>query len=228
MIINEVITLIIVVVLDVITVSIPIVIGYLLGSIPSAYIAARLVIGKDIRQLGGRNVGGLNIYREVGVWPALAVGIVDFGKGAAAVAIVYWLLGLTDLTQPWVLMAGLAAVIGHNWMVWLKFSGGKGMGPAIGSLVVLMPLYGYWPGLLIFLGVMLIPFIVTRNVALSMGIGLLSLPFIGWLGVQSGLFVAWSIVLGIIIGLKFLPTARAAWVKSEDKKEFIFDRGRRR
>lgn len=217
MIVNEVITGIVVMV-----------IGYLLGSIPSAYIAARLVTGKDIRQLGGGNVGGLNTFREVGAWPALAVGIVDFGKGAAAVAIAYWVLGLTDLTQPWVLMASLAAVVGHNWMVWLKFSGGKGMGSAIGSLVVLMPLYGYGPGLLIFLGIMLIPFIVTRNVALSLGIGLLSLPFIGWLGVESGLFVAWSIVVGVIIGLKFLPTARAARVKSKGKKEFIFDRGRRR
>lgn len=213
---------------EVITGIIAIAIGYLLGSTPSAYIAARLVTGKDIRQLGGGNVGGLNVYREVGAWPALVVGIVDLGKGTAAVAIAYWILALNDLTQPWVLAAGLGAVIGHNWMVWLKFSGGKGMGAAIGSLVILMPLYGYWPGLLIFFGVVLIPIIITRNMALSMGIGLLSLPFIGWLGVESGLFVAWSVVLGLIIGLKFLPTAWAAWLKSEGKKEFIFDRGQRR
>ena len=213
---------------EVITGIIAIVIGYLLGSTPSAYIATRLVTGEDVRQLGGGNVGGLNVYREVGAWPALVVGIVDLGKGMAAVAIAYWILALNDLTQPWVLAAGLGAVIGHNWMLWLKFSGGKGMGAAIGSLVILMPLYGYWPGLLIFFGVVLIPIIITRNMALSMGIGLLSLPFIGWLGVKSGLFVAWSIVLGLIIGLKFLPTARAAWLKSEGKKEFIFDRGQRR
>jgi len=217
-----------VIVNEVITGVIAIVIGYLLGSTPSAYIATRLVTGKDVRQLGGGNVGGLNVYREVGAWPALVVGIVDLGKGTAAVAIAYWVLALNDLTQPWVLAAGLGAVIGHNWMLWLKFSGGKGMGAAIGSLVILMPLYGYWPGLLIFFGVVLIPIIITRNMALSMGIGLLSLPFIGWLGVKSGLFVAWSIVLGLIIGLKFLPTARAAWLKSEGKKEFIFDRGQRR
>jgi len=213
---------------EVITGIIAIVIGYLLGSTPSAYIATRLVTGEDVRQLGGGNVGGLNVYREVGAWPALVVGIVDLGKGMAAVAIAYWILALNDLTQPWVLAVGLGAVIGHNWMLWLKFSGGKGMGAAIGSLVILMPLYGYRPGLLIFFGVVLIPIIITRNMALSMGIGLLSLPFIGWLGVKSGLFVAWSIVLGLIIGLKFLPTARAAWLKSEGKKEFIFDRGQRR
>ena len=130
MIINEIVTGIIVIVT-----------GYLIGSIPSAYIATRLARGKDIRQLGGGNIGGLNVYREVGAWTALAVGIIDLGKGAAAVAIAYWLL---DLFPTFVMLAGLAAVIGHNWMVWLKFSRGKGVGATIGVLAVAMPLYGYW------------------------------------------------------------------------------------
>ncbi len=84
---------------------IAIVVGYLLGSIPSAYIATRLAKGRDIRQLGGGNIGLLNVFREVGFWPALAVGIVDFGKGAAAVAIAFWLL---KVSTPFVLAAGLA------------------------------------------------------------------------------------------------------------------------
>ena len=101
------------------------------------------------------------------------------------------------------------------------------MGAAIGSLMVLLPLYGYWPGLLIFSGVIIVPFIITRNVALSMGIGLLSVPFLAGLGAQSGLFVVWSIALGVIIGMKFLPTALAAWSRSHNKREFIFNRGQR-
>ena len=56
---------------------IAVVLGYLLGSIPTAYIATRLATGKDVRQLGGGNVGGLNVYREVGFIPAVVVGIVD-------------------------------------------------------------------------------------------------------------------------------------------------------
>ena len=125
---------------DIVTGFIAIIIGYLLGSIPSAYIAARLATGKDIRQLGGGNVGGLNVFREVGPWSALAVGIVDIGKGTAAVAIAHWLLAVPPL---FVLLAGLAAVVGHNWIVFLKFSGGKGMGPAIGALATVLPLYQY-------------------------------------------------------------------------------------
>ena len=209
---------------DVVTGFIAIVIGYLLGSMPSAYIVTRLVKGKDVRQLGGGNVGGLNVFREVGPWSALAVGIVDIGKGAAAVTIAHWLLAVPPL---FVLLAGLAAVVGHNWMVFLKFSGGKGMGPAIGALAMVMPLYGYWQGLLIFFGIILIPFIITRNVALSMGIGLLSLPFITWLGMHSGIGTIMAIVLGLLIVIRFTPTARRALAKSKTKREFIFDRSHR-
>jgi len=209
---------------DIVTGLLAIIIGYLLGSIPSAYIVTRLVKGKDVRQLGGGNVGGLNVFREVGPWPALAVGITDLVKGAVAVAIAYWLLALPPL---FVLLAGLAAVIGHNWMVFLKFSGGKGMGPAIGVLATVMPLYGYWQGLLIFFGIVIIPFIITRNVALSMGIGLVALPFITWLGIHSGIGIVMAVSLGLVVAIKFTPTARAALAKSKTKREFVFDRWQR-
>jgi len=203
---------------------IAVVLGYLLGSIPSAYIATRLASGKDVRQLGGGNVGGLNVYREVGAIPAALAGIADVGKGAAAVAIAQWLL---DVSSPYVLAAALAAVVGHNWMVFLKFSGGKGMGPTIGGLFVLLPVYGYPLGLAFFFGVILIPFIITRNVALSMFVGLLSLPFIAWLGVKSTPFIIYSVVLGLIIAVKFYPTARVAAARVQSVKGFIFDRGQR-
>ena len=201
---------------------IAVVLGYLLGSIPSAYIATRVAVGKDVRRLGGGNVGGLNVYREVGAIPAMTAGIADVCKGAAAVAIAQWLL---DVSQPFVLLTALAVVAGHNWMVFLKFSGGKGMGASVGALAILFPIYGYPIGLAFFFGVVLVPFIITRNVALSMGIGLLSLPFIAWLGMHSAPFIIFSIVLGLIIAVKFLPTARAAMFRAESKKNFIFDRG---
>lgn len=201
---------------------IAVVLGYLLGSIPTAYIVTRVATGRDIRQMGGGNVGGLNTFREVGFLPGLVVGIVDLGKGAAAVAIAYWLLGVSP---PFVMLAGLAAVVGHMWMVFLKFSGGKGMGAAFGALAVLMPIYGYWYGFLIFLAVVAVPFIITRNVALAMGIGILFLPLIAWLVTQSELAIVLAIVLGVLIGIKFLPTAREAWARNENTRSFVFDRG---
>jgi glycerol-3-phosphate acyltransferase PlsY len=201
-----------------------VVLGYLLGSIPTAYIVTRLAKGEDVRRLGGGNVGGLNVYREVGFWPAAVVAIVDLAKGAAAVAIAYWLL---NVSLPFVLAAAVAAVVGHNWMVWLKFSGGKGMGAAIGGLFVLLPLYHYSWGLAFFFAVVLILFIITRNVALSMGVGLLSLPFIAWLGMKSAPFIIYSVVLGLIILAKFIPTAIAAAARNRSVKGFVFDRGQR-
>ncbi len=197
-----------------------IIIGYLLGSIPSAYIATRLAAGRDIRQLGGGNVGGLNVYREVGPWPAITAGIVDVGKGAGAVAIAYWLL---QVDTPYVLLATLAAVIGHNWMVWLKFSGGKGMGATIGALLVLFPLYGYPLQLGIFAATVIVPLVITRNIALSMFIGLVSLPVIVWFSTDSGYATIISIMLLLLIVVKFLPTAIAAVKKSKGAKDFFFD-----
>ena len=112
------------------------------------------------------------------------------------------------------LLAGLAAVVGHNWMVWLKFSGGKGMGATIGVLAVLFPLYGYSLLLGIFIAVIIVPLAITRNVALSMGIGLLALPFIIWFGTGSGYAIIVSIALVLVITAKFLPTALGAIRKS--------------
>ncbi len=198
------------------------VLGYLLGSIPTAYIVTRITTGKDIRQMGGGNVGGLNTLREAGVIPALVVGIVDLGKGAGAVAIAYWLV---DVSPPFVMLAGLAAVIGHMWMVFLKFSGGKGMGTTFGALAVLMPIYGYWYGFLIFLAVVAVPFLITHNVALAMGVGILFLPLIAWLITQSELAAVLAITLGVLVGIKFLPTARAAWARNKNTRSFILDRG---
>ena len=87
---------------DIVTGIIAVIIGYLLGSIPSAYIVTRIVTGKDIRQLEGGNVGARNTYVQAGLVAAIIVGIFDIGKGAAAVAIARWLLGVPHLScwQP--------------------------------------------------------------------------------------------------------------------------------
>ncbi|MDD5289008.1 MAG: glycerol-3-phosphate acyltransferase [Dehalococcoidales bacterium] len=202
-----------------VSILIAFIIGYSLGSLPTAYIATRLKTGKDIRKLGGGNVGGLNTFKEVGTLPAIIVTIIDIAKGAVVVAITHW--GL-NLGEAYVLTAAIAAVIGHNWMVWLKFSGGKGMGASIGALLVIMPIYGYSLGLGVFLAIIVIPLLLTRNVALSMGIGLIVLPFIFWLGgTHSGMLVIWSVILALVIAGKFLPTALRALAKTTGVKDFI-------
>jgi acyl phosphate:glycerol-3-phosphate acyltransferase len=197
-----------------------IVIGYFLGTIPTAYIVTRLWTGYDIRELGGGNVGFMNVFREVGIAPALVVVIIDLGKGAAAVSIAKWGLAAPD---AFILLAGLAAVIGHNWMPWLKFSGGKGMATAIGAVTVLFLAYGYPIPLSIFIALIVVPYIITRNTALSMAIGFILLPFIVWFGTGSGYAAILAAILFIISFIKFLPTGMAALRKSRGKKDFIFN-----
>ena len=195
------------------------VIGYFIGSIPTAYILTRLKTGKDIRKLGGGNVGGLNTFKEVGLVPALIVALIDIAKGAAVAAIAYWPL---HLDQPYVLIAVVAAVVGHSWMIWLKFSGGRGIGVIAGSLLIVMPVYGYPLQLGIIIAVVLLFFALTRNVALSMGIALLVLPFLFWLGgTHSGLLVIWYIVISLIVAGKFFPAALKALAKNKNLKDYI-------
>ena len=112
-------------------------------------------------------------------------------------------------------------------MAWLKFSGGKGAAVTLGALTILLPIYGYWPGVLIIFGAILIPYGITHNIALAMGITLACLPFVTWLGMNSGIGTTMAVILGLIIGIKFLPTARTAWTEAEKKGDLIFDRQQR-
>lgn len=191
---------------EAVTGLIVIVIGYLLGSVNTAYIVTRLVKGEDIRKLGGGNAGGRNVYRSVGFWAAVPVAFFDIGKGVAAVAIAYWLLEV-PLYQPHMLVygAGLAAVAGHMWSVYLKFTGGNGLAATIGVLVMTLR----WE-LLIVLGIMLVLTLITRNPVLSLNIGLLSLPVSSWFLERSWISVVFTGILIVIMMLNFIPTARKA------------------
>ena len=192
------------------------VIAYLLGSIPAAYITTRIARGQDIRRLGGGNIGGLNTIKSVGRIPGIIVLVVDIGKGAAAVAIARWGLGLPPL---FVMLAGLLAVVGHMWMVFLKFSGGRGMGPMIGAVVSIFIMYGKWLGLGIFVVLIIIPIGITRNVPISMIVALFGLPFIAWFTIHSTNATILAVVLGLLTGGKFFPTAMKDIKKFRNRKK---------
>jgi len=201
--------------------ALAVILGYLLGSIPTAYIVTRLAKGKDIQQMGSGNVGGLNTFREVGILSAAVVAIVDMGKGTAAIAIAYWLL---DVPTLFVMLVGFAAAIGHMWMPFLKFKGGQGIGTTFGALAIALPLYGYWHSFVFYLCAIAVPIFITRNVALSMGVGLGFLPIIIWLTTHSHIATILTTAIAVIITIKFFPTARAAWSKRKSLKGFVFDK----
>jgi len=186
---------------------IAIIIGYLLGSIPSAYLAGRLRNGVDIREVGSKNMGAINVYYEVGLVEAVLVTLVDLGKGIGAILLVRWVSGI-PLISPFDFLTGLtgvAAVIGHVFPVFLKFRGGKGGATAIGILIFLMP----WAVPFLFI-VFAIALFVTRNPTFSYSLLLIVFPFVaGFIYVdrygEPLALVFYSIGLGVFLGIQYIP-----------------------
>lgn len=127
-------------------------IAYLFGSIPTGYLAGRLLKGIDIREHGSKSTGATNVLRILGKWPALMVLLVDVLKGAAAIVFARWFyLRLSALPSmspptsldlqiwvPWaVCLAGFAVLLGHSRPLWLNFKGGKSVATGLGLLLAI-------------------------------------------------------------------------------------------
>ena len=155
--------------------------AYLLGSIPTGYLVARAK-GIDIRSVGSGNIGATNVFRILGKPAGVFVLLVDALKGWAAV------VGLTQLIllvfpfppeaswrQTAFIIAGICAVLGHNYTVWLHFRGGKGIATSAGVLTALVP----W-ALLIIVAIWIILFALTRYVSLGSIAASFTLPLATW------------------------------------------------
>jgi glycerol-3-phosphate acyltransferase PlsY len=110
--------------------------GYLVGAIPFGFLVARRRGGVDIRRTGSGNVGATNVFRSAGVRAGLMTAALDVAKGAGAVFAARAATGSVDAGA----VAGVAAVAGHAYPVWLGFRGGKGVATAFGAFTVLAPL----------------------------------------------------------------------------------------
>ena len=178
------------------------ILGYFLGSIPTAYIAGRVVKGVDIRRVGDANVGAANAFHQLGKKIGVAVGLIDAGKGALAVLIAQ----AAGIPQEAVLITGAAAIIGHNWPVFLGFRGGRGECTTIGVLLILVT-----QPILILGGVSIVALLITRNVILASAVLFAPLSLVcWWLGVP-GMLVGYSIALPCLVGFThFLRTRRVA------------------
>jgi glycerol-3-phosphate acyltransferase PlsY len=146
-------------------------IGYLAGSVPFAFLFARRA-GIDVRVAGSGNVGAANVQRTTGTAPALLVMALDVAKGAAAVL----LASLSTSGAPVVAISGAAAVVGHIYPVWLRFHGGKGVAVAAGVFSVLAPI-----ATAIAVVLFIIVVSVTRYVSLASVAATLALPPAAWI-----------------------------------------------
>jgi glycerol-3-phosphate acyltransferase PlsY len=149
----------------------PILIGYGVGSLPLGYLVANRAKGIDLRRVGSGNVGAANVYRTAGLAAALIVVLVDVAKGASSVFFAARLT--TGAADP--VAAGVAAIIGHVYPVWLRFHGGKGVATACGVFWMLAPLATAAAATMFVLIVWL-----TRYVSLGSIVATLALPPLAW------------------------------------------------
>ena len=196
---------------------IKVLLAYLLGSVSGS-----LLVGKlrkvDIRRQGSGNAGGTNAFRTQGLVFALAVVVIDVGKGFLAA---WWIPALdigsgAEIVEPGLLVmfCGFAAVVGHCFPVWHGFRGGKGAAAAVGALIVIEPLV-----LLPLLLTWLVTLVLTGYVGLSTVLAAFSLiPAAWWLDDRSLMFFA------LVLSLFLLFTHRTNMRSLRDGTEYRFDR----
>jgi len=159
-------------------------VGYLLGSIPCGYLVVKAMRGIDVRNFGSGNIGTTNVQRILGSSSALLVLVGDMGKGALSVYLGVLLAPFAHMS-PQVMggMAGITSIIGHNWPVFLKFKGGKGVAISAGVFLTLTP----FPFMLSAL-VMALVVGLTRYVSLGSITAAGALPFFIWFWMKEGSF----------------------------------------
>lgn len=143
-----------------------ILISYLIGSIPFAYIIVKAVKGIDIRSVGSGNAGATNVARVLGKWGFVSVLILDMLKGFIPVIIAYLYYGQENI----VLYMMIAVVLGHTFTIFLSFKGGKGVATGAGAFFALVPF-----SMLVAVIVFLLTFAITRMVSASSIMGAISL-----------------------------------------------------
>ena len=179
--------------------------SYLLGSIPSGFLVAKAK-GVDIRSVGSGNIGATNVFRILGKGAGIFVLTADAVKGAAAVMIAEPVVrqyffpsdNLTNVGRPEIYhyfreVAGICAILGHNYTCWLKFKGGKGVATTAGVFAALAP-----AAFSIALATWLVVFAASRYVSLASIVAAVALPIAVWLTGNGALLIGISAVLGAL------------------------------
>lgn len=205
--------------------AIVLVLSYLLGSLPFGVWIGRWWKKTDIRAYGSGNTGTTNALRVLGPWGALPVLIGDVGKAALAVALARWATGggavlmrawggtgdLPSWAGSWLpMLSAIAAVLGHNWSIFLRFRGGKGVASTFGAWLVLNP----WPTVLIFLLWLAVVW-STRYVSVGSLTSALAWPFVlvGW--PSPGVQVIGAGILTILAFYRHWPNLQRLWEGTE-------------
>ncbi len=182
--------------------------AYLVGSIPTGLIVSRLIYHADLRKLGSGNIGATNIMRNFGVEPFIGVLILDMSKGIVAILVARAL----GLSQPWVMLSGLLAIVGHNWCVWLKFAGGKGIATSAGVIVAAYP----WVVIVAVAAAFFLLVFTTRRMSVGSLAGATAFPVATLIYYWGDLADNWS-----MLAFALLASAFAFWRHRENIKRLL-------
>lgn len=195
--------------------------GYLMGAIPTAYLAARWMRGVDIRQHGSGNVGGANLIKVGARWIAVLAVIFDIAKAMPAVWVAH-LIGLS-LTQQ--VIVGIAAVVGHNWPVYLRFSGGRGIATIMGVAFIAPLVNGLVPwSLIVFITIMILNVLTVRNVPVGIGLAVALMPIVSWVAGEPLELILGFVAMFIIMVIRRLTPRRIPASASVPTGELLLNR----
>ena len=170
-------------------------VAYIMGSFPMGYWVGQVFFKKDITATGSGNIGATNTYRILGPRAGAVVLLADFLKGAAPVIIMKSVKAPVELAPWFVVAAGLLAMFGHTFSVFLKFKGGKGVATALGVIIVLLPNV-----MVALLAIWLVVLGLTRYISASSIIAVVLLPAFTflWYGQETPLII-FSFLVAILV-----------------------------
>ena len=174
------------------------ILGYFLGAIPVGLLIGRWLKGIDLRAYGSHRTGATNALRTLGARAAASVFVLDFTKGAAAVLLSRLLFGGDPLVEWAAAIAGVAAIVGHNWSALIGFTGGRGVATSAGGLAVMAP----W-ALVVLVPIVFAVMWRTRYVSLGSIVGAVGAPiisaFLAGVGWASGQAIAYALASGVLV-----------------------------
>ncbi|HAW60414.1 MAG TPA: acyl-phosphate glycerol 3-phosphate acyltransferase [Actinobacteria bacterium] len=211
-----------------------VVLSYLLGSISFALLMGKGVYGIDLRERGSGNLGATNAFRVLGTLPGLLVFVGDILKGVLSVCLASYLFPCTPtlisrsacfsrVDASVVVLAGLAAIVGHNWSIYLKFSGGKGIATSAGVLLILFPKIVLFLSLIWFVIFMATRYISLGSVTIAFIFPFLVLYFHG----ENLPYVFFSIAAAVAVIYKHRSNLERL-LKGEEAKTDVFSKLRGR
>jgi len=194
--------------------------AYFLGSVPTAYLVARLARDIDLRQFGTGQVGGGNLWRMTSWYLALPAGLFDLSKGLVMV----WVAELVGLSIAQQLVVGLAAIIGHNWPIFLGFNGGRGVGTTLGVILILPLINDMTPWAPVaFFSLLVVGSVILRSSALPVLAGVSVMPIVSAFYEPVSVTLAFAAIFLVIV-IRRLTAPRVVEATSMSRKRLLLNR----